>query len=279
MQSTHIPHASQPPVYISSLHFPWCSVEEACDFCAHGLSLDGIEFSIREEKAGRHLTSVDCDRVGQAALEHGLSVSAHVWEDLPAMGRSEACECLRRHLANMVRIGACHLVVHGGSHEVKREGIRLTAGILQEVAAAYEDAGVVICLENHYAYDYHDSHELFSTPEEYLELFAALDSRAVRACLDYGHSHMNGNTEAMLRQLAPYLAYVHIADNGGVDDDHLAFGEGTIDWKATFEATREVGFAGPFTIEFPVKDASDASLQHCLELLGKTFGGRTQRDE
>jgi len=260
-----------PPVYISSLHYPWATIEEACARCSRQLMLDGVEFSVRDVAGGRHLPPQEAEGAGRTAREYDLRISVHVWDDLPQLGREEGVALLGRYLNMLCRMRASYLVLHGGSHDDRSEGLRCVRSILAEAAGRFEGAGKTICLENHYAYDYHQSHELFSTPEEYEELFDSVQSPAIRACLDYGHSHMNNNTEDMLSRLAPHLAYVHLADNAGVNDDHVAFGAGTIDWQRILRRTHEVGYNGPFTIEFPVSGPDDPVLRRCLGLLRTVY--------
>ena len=40
---------------------------------------------------------------------------------------------------------------------------------------------------------------------------------------------MTKNVDAFIEELKPWLSYIHIADNMGEHDDHLAFGDGTVD--------------------------------------------------
>lgn len=61
-------------------------------------------------------------------------------------------------------------------------------------------------------------------------------------------------TEALLRELAPQLAHVHLADNRGIDDDHAPYRSGTVDWDSVLGTLRRIGFDGVLGVEFPVRD-------------------------
>jgi sugar phosphate isomerase/epimerase len=80
-----------------------------------------------------------------------------------------------------------------------------------------------------------------------------LDSPSLRVCFDTGHANMTRNSAALIRELTPWLNYVHLADNHGLDDDHCAPGEGTVDWEALWGLFREAAFDGTFCAEFPVR--------------------------
>ncbi len=55
-------------------------------------------------------------------------------------------------------------------------------------------------------------------------------------CLDYAHARVfGGDPGEWLSQLAPFIRHMHINDNDGLADLHLAVGKGVIDWK-TFDA-------------------------------------------
>ena len=100
---------------------------------------------------------------------------------------------------------------------------------------------MVLHLENHYAYTYHSSHELLSEPWE----FALLpESPALRWCYDTGHGNMTGNADELLRAMGARLAYIHLADNLGVNDDHLAYARGTVPWDRLFDRLQTAGFSG-----------------------------------
>lgn len=138
--------------------------------------------------------------------------------------------------------------------------------------AARVRAGVALKLENHYAYDYRGQCELFSEPWEFADLLAALPSPALHTCFDTGHGHMTRNWQSLIRAMGPALAHVHLADNGGIDDDHRPYGQGTVPFAAMFDLLRETGFAGAFRVEFPARDDL-VPFRRCLADLAARWGG------
>ncbi|NYT05220.1 MAG: sugar phosphate isomerase/epimerase [Methanomicrobiales archaeon] len=95
---------------------------------------------------------------------------------------------------------------------------------LAEIGACAADAGVLVCLENMIAV------------KEFLcrepgELFGMTEGLAgVGVTFDVGHAHTMGVVEAFLDELAR-VDHMHLHDNHGEHDEHLALGDGTIDWQ------------------------------------------------
>ena len=238
---------------ISSLHFAWGDLDECFTRARDELQLDGVElsFDARHERPG--CTQDDIANMREVNEAHGLSLAAHIWENVAQLGRDKAAEALLGWLAVCGQTGVETIVVHGGSYPHRREGIARTRRAFERIVGAFEAAGVVLCLENHYAYDYRECCELFSEVWEFAEVFS-IESLSLRFCFDTGHAHMTGNSEALLRELAPQLSHVHLADNRGIDDDHMPYRSGTVDWDSVLGALRRIGFDGVFCVEFPVRD-------------------------
>jgi sugar phosphate isomerase/epimerase len=229
---------------ISCLHYEWQSLEEAFER-AQALGFDVIEFSTNR------LCGDDYARCAVLSASTGLGLSLHAWVDPAGQPPEDAASELREVLAQCVTMAATHLIVHMGSHPDRALGLQRLAETCAAIAPDYERAGVVLCLENHYPYEYHGLNELGGDPDDFLTVFEQVSSPALRFCLDYGHSHMAHNTEDFIERLAPWLAYTHIADNLGEHDDHLAPEDGTVDWPPVLRLTLQTGFRGPVIVEFP----------------------------
>jgi sugar phosphate isomerase/epimerase len=74
-------------------------------------------------------------------------------------------------------------------------------------------------------------------PQDIQFLFDNLKSQKVGFCLDTGHSCAFGQSElaAWLQTLGPYLGQLHLHDNRGSEDEHLAIGSGIIDFSKLFK--------------------------------------------
>ncbi len=259
---------------VSALHFPWDTLDACFREARQTLGLDGVELSFHSSLARPHCTREDLEQIAPLREQHGVSVCAHIWDDLAALDAAAACASLDAWRRVAVRAGVTGLVVHGGSHPDRREGLRRVAHVLETVLPAFERSGVNLLLENHYAYDYRDCHELFSEPWEFAELFQRLSSPALRACFDTGHAHLTRNGEELLRALAPQLAHVHLADNHGEHDDHCMYGEGTVPWESYFARLAEDAFDGTFCVEFPVRE-DRAPFAACIARLRRQWRSTT----
>jgi len=249
-----------PKIGISALHYNWETFEEAFRRAHTEMELDFIEFSTNNFKGAE-----DCELAGRIADEYGVMTSLHAWSDWVALDATEAMADARASIGMMKAIRADTLVMHGGVWPNHKEGIARSIRIFKEAAGLFADAGKMLLVENHYSFEAHN--ELGGTPGDMLEILNAVDSESVRFCLDYGHSHMNGNTMEFIEKLAPWLHYTHIADNHGEKDEHLAMGMGTVDWEESFRATRDSGFPGNFTIEFP----EGPQVQICSNLIRSIY--------
>jgi sugar phosphate isomerase/epimerase len=80
--------------------------------------------------------------------------------------------------------------------------------------------GTLLTLENVYE----------TEPELIQELFARLAAPNIRICLDVGHLKAFGGDDfpGWLDALGSLVGQLHLHDNNGGDDDHLALGQGII---------------------------------------------------
>ena len=263
-------------IVISALHFPWDDMVSCFDRAGREFGLDGVELSWHPALARPHCTAADMTWLRNARGQHGLNLSAHIWEDLPTLSLTSARDALLRWLERCQETGVTHVVLHGGTCVDRDEGIDRVGAVLHAVAPDCQAAGVTLCLENHYAFDYRDGHELFSEAWEFKRVLnPAIPELAF--CFDTGHGHMTRTWEDLLRSLAPWLHYIHLADNHGEHDDHCAYGEGTVPWQAMFDLLADLGFDGTFCVEFPVRDDLKP-FRRCLADLRRQFPGTSTMD-
>ncbi|MBU0987023.1 MAG: sugar phosphate isomerase/epimerase [Proteobacteria bacterium] len=74
-------------------------------------------------------------------------------------------------------------------------------------------------------------------PEDIRILFENLENQHVGFCLDTGHqaAFSKCSLKTWIDSLGSYLGQIHLHDNCGQQDDHLALGLGTIDFKVFFD--------------------------------------------
>lgn len=95
---------------------------------------------------------------------------------------------------------------------------------MREVGKAATEYGVVACLEN--MPDIHDF--LCRYPEEISGIIEEIEG--VSMTIDFGHANTMGKVNDFIKVI-PSASHIHIHDNHGKSDEHLAIGDGTVDWK------------------------------------------------
>jgi sugar phosphate isomerase/epimerase len=117
-----------------------------------------------------------------------------------------------------------------------------------------EEHGIRVCVENMGAWQC--CH--FRTPAFLPELAA----RGLDSTLDCGHAQINGNLKAFLA--VGEFSHVHLHDNGGTSDDHLACGAGTIDFENLW---KQLPQQATLVIETRELEAAEESHQYLSTLM------------
>ena len=78
-------------------------------------------------------------------------------------------------------------------------------------------------------------------PDTLLEVASTIKHSAFGICLDMGHAHCYSKIPCMkwIELLEPYICHLHIHDNTGDRDSHLAFGDGTLPVRELAEWIKE----------------------------------------
>lgn len=125
------------------------------------------------------------------------------------------------------------IVCHGGDvvrmHlEEKRGWVERALPVFRDVARWTRDIGSKLVMEN----------ICESGPQELEPLIGELAEHDAGWCLDVGHLRIFSKVDVAewVRVLGPHLAHVHLHDNLGRADLHLAVGRGVIDFQTLFEA-------------------------------------------
>lgn len=89
--------------------------------------------------------------------------------------------------------------------------------------------------------EFHLENMLELKPDIMIQTLDAIPDTRVSACLDIGHAHCNSNTPVVkwIEKLGSRIKYVHLHDNDGSGDQHLALGDGTIPLKDVCAALNE----------------------------------------
>ena len=139
-----------------------------------------------------------------------------------------SADCLHIGLEATAALGGKVMVMHTGylpqfSRGGRRHWLRNWAERMPKIVEHAEKLGVTLALEN--TWD--------DRPEIMLHLADMLPGDNVRFCLDTGHvnvfSHLSINR--WWDMIGDRVVALHLHDNDGLSDDHLAPGEGTFDFE------------------------------------------------
>jgi sugar phosphate isomerase/epimerase len=152
----------------------------------------------------------------------------------------------------------CHLGFEANKHARQQaEWLANSLETWRQLLPIAAGQGVVVAFENTYE----------TNPEQHRRVLTALDSPAARFCLDVGHvmAFAKNTWQDWLPALAPWLTQLHLHDNTGAGDDHLAVGAGRFDFSGLFSYLRTQQLRPLITLEPHQEEGLWASLQ-ALEL-------------
>ncbi|MFA6498048.1 MAG: sugar phosphate isomerase/epimerase family protein [Desulfurivibrionaceae bacterium] len=141
----------------------------------------------------------------------------------------------------------CHLNYEENKHGYKQSAwFKASMETWQELLTKATAHQVPLMLENTYE----------TGPEQHEKILAALDSPLARFCLDVGHvaSFAKNSWQDWLPALAPWLGQLHLHDNHGDRDAHLAPGRGSFDFPGLFGYLKEQRLQPLITLEPPTDD-------------------------
>jgi len=142
-------------------------------------------------------------------------------------------------------IGATHMVVHspfdffGHPLAVTKskldEELQRVHSLLQPVVEKASDQGCTLMIENIYDLN----------PAPLLTLVRSFETPFVRLSVDVGHAHLMTQRGGLppqqwLTQAQESLGHIHLHDNDGMSDQHLAPLQGTIHWSSLVRALRDI---------------------------------------
>lgn len=151
--------------------------------------------------------------------------------------RRASVELIKESLSLAAECGAKRVVFHPGYFTFKEEYDKAVSALqksLAEINAASDGTGVPCCVENMGNWGF-----FFLQKAEEMSLVSGTDF-----CLDIGHAHECGTLSEFLDVS---FAQIHVHDNDGTSDAHLALGKGTIDISAVAEAIRKNKIVAPIS--------------------------------
>lgn len=194
----------------------------------------------------------DFKRIGPVLAKAGLSCSIHApFMDL-SLGafdprvRQVTVERMEQVIELLPLFPLSWVVCHAGyeARHYRHEQGRWQAHMVQSLSRLLprlESNKIFLMVENVFEND----------TAQLTALFQSLASPWLRFCLDVGHHHLYSRTDVKvwLDDLGPFLGMVHLHDNHGLLDDHLALGQGSINFLRFFALLKEKGLNPSVTLE------------------------------
>lgn len=148
--------------------------------------------------------------------------------------RIDAMDEIKRALEAAEHISFGNLIVHLGERmdAWSQRSIEYALTALEHLGAFARPLGVRILVENLL--------NEATTPEHLVMILEMGHLNNVGVCLDVGHAHITVGVDAAIGTLGNRIVSVHTHDNHGMKDEHLWPGDGTIDWKATVGALKNL---------------------------------------
>jgi sugar phosphate isomerase/epimerase len=216
-----------------------------------------------------HTTVGEVQQVVGPLHESGLSITLHgPFMDLSPGSPDPAVRGLTRRrfeqLLELVPILKPRAVVCHAGYERRRYAFMREAWLKRScevwawLADRLAEFGGLLMLENVYE----------RGPEDLLPLFERLKEKKVGFCLDTGHQSAFGKASLMewVDTLDPYLGEIHLHDNEGGQDDHLALGKGRVAFPLLFNRLKKRGRSPILTLEPHREEDLWPSLEYLREV-------------
>lgn len=216
---------------------------------------DGLHYI---ELSSEHITSLlerdgSPEEIGRDlanfCLQHGIKIrQAHLVFPSNIVTDESAVECIARQIKMLSAMGVRAAVLHGeeleGSGLSYAERIEKNVEAFSRLAARIKDSDITVCIEN--------LQRIFTSVDDILYAIERVGSDRFGICLDTGHLHLTNPSShrEFILKAGKRLKALHIADNDGSRDQHLApFGGGRVDFAEVVSALREIDYDGMFNYE------------------------------
>lgn len=242
------------------------------------LGFDYLELAMDPPMAHHATLSSQRRQIMQALADTGMGLVCHLptfvtTADLTASLRRASVEEMHASLRVAADLGAEKVVLHpsmaGGMGIFALDTVKGYAfDFFGQMALAAERLGITICLENMFP-----RNRLGVEPGDLAEIFDACPT--FRMTLDTGHANIDDprgrRLKALVDGFGDRITHLHVSDNHGKIDDHLAVGLGTVRFADLMQRLQAAGFDATITLE--VFDENRRMLVDSRERIKKMVAG------
>lgn len=134
---------------------------------------------------------------------------------------------------------------------------------IEECATEAQRHDLPLCLEPRVG-------EMISNTDALLRLMDHVANDNFGAVLDTAHQHSQKEILPLsVEKLGERILYLHVADNDGRVNEHLALGEGTVDWRGVFQALQKHHFSGYVALDIGRVPDLDGAMRQSLDYLSQ----------
>ena len=240
------------------------------------MGFDYLELAMDPPMAHYSILSRDMDVIKQRLNDNGLGLLCHLptfvlTADLTEKIRRASVDEMVQSLEVAAELGAKKVVLHpsmvfGMGAFVMGTVKDYFYEFLAEMVAAASQLKLTICLENMMPRNL-----LGVEPADFEEIFEMYPT--LQMTLDTGHANIGDPAASRLWELVERfgnsLGHIHISDNLGKRDDHLAVGQGTVDFSTLISRLVELGYDDTITLE--IFDHNRRMLTESRDKIQKLF--------
>lgn len=238
-----------------AMNFPVTPLLEEIDAFAR-LGFDYLELTMDPPMAHHRILSTMSADIVRALNANDMGLICHLptfltTADLTDRLRQASLAEMQDSLNIAAKLGAAKVVLHPsmasgmGAHvlqTVKTYAFDFLAGMV----TAAGQLGITICLENMFP-----RNRLGVEPDDFEEIFTQFP--ALQLTLDTGHANIDDRRGRRLKGLVDRfgdrIGHLHVSDNSGRLDDHLAVGQGTVKFEGLVKRLKARGYDDTITLE------------------------------
>lgn len=183
--------------------------------------------------------------IDRYARQNGIrfyQAHGHMFESFPDFSEDLTTQLIERSVIGSSILGVQWVIFHAYPRPDDMERTWQRMDQLLDLTQQYK---VGLAIENSSA-----GHAM-PDADALIRLLDRYPGQSVGVCWDTGHANINRTFKQgdELRKLGSRLKALHVADNAGRGDDHLAPYMGTIDWPDILRALKDIGYQGTFNFE------------------------------
>lgn len=244
------------------------------DFC---MADTEVEYYSYNEKDFDRYFNEQKNLATEAGIEFSQVHGPWRWppRDFEKKDRQERFEKMEKSMRAAAVLGCKYWVVHPlmpfGTDDIgfanEMETRKINKDFMNKLLKTAKKYGVVICLENMPMPKFS-----LGSPKQILDFVNEFNDESLKICLDTGHVSVYEGLSAAeaIRELSSMIKVLHIHDNHGEYDEHLAPYKGIINWEDFSHALREIEFDGVISLEtLPDTSLDDKEFENCCIELAK----------